>query len=133
MVQVSVQLGSFQFAYKQIRTTQETNSTKAQKKTGAGRKWIDLRVPLWFLEDQYRIAVVRSTSGWTSHLRCYRIVAEMTPFMIACQDGDIATAQSLIQSGTAAPFDQYNDYLYGDGLRIAADVSVKSNLEENHN
>ncbi|KAK4497252.1 hypothetical protein PRZ48_011702 [Zasmidium cellare] len=69
---------------------------------------VDLRLPIWFVRDQYRIAVNRSLSGWKYNLRYYRqyYFANLDPLMEACQEGNVPATQQLLQSRSVSPFDK---------------------------
>ncbi|KXS96700.1 hypothetical protein AC578_9434 [Pseudocercospora eumusae] len=88
--------------------THSSDSPIRRSTPSRGDAIFDLRLPVWFVQDQYRFAVNHSSSGWRYNIRHYRqyYYANLNPLMKACANGDIATAKDILRSGTVCPHDR---------------------------
>lgn len=99
---VSFQLSLLGFTIEQStsRTDKKINPRKRNKTAFA------MRLPAWFLQEQYDIQFIRATSRMLFHLEVCSIVSENSPIFQACYDCDIEKLKMLITTRQASIYDR---------------------------
>jgi hypothetical protein len=90
----------------QIRDTAVIQSVKKNVCT--------IRLPNWFVQDQYSLAIARSKSGWLFHPSVYRTVEFDSPLFRACRKGDLETMKMLLTTKQAYLGDRSSPVNEGD-------------------
>lgn len=60
-----------------------------------------IRLPNWFVQDQYSLAITRSKNGWMFHPSVYRTVDRDSRFFEACEHGDLEGMKRLLATKQA--------------------------------
>ena len=60
-----------------------------------------IRLPNWFVQDQYNLAISRSKNGWLFHPSVYRAVEHHSPFFMACKQGNVEEMKMLLTTKQA--------------------------------
>jgi hypothetical protein len=86
----------------EFSSEQDTQQTKNKTVLTAVKKSIcTIRLPTWFVQDQYNLAFARSKNGWLFHPVVYRAVDENSLFFKACRIGDLETMRMLLTTKQA--------------------------------
>lgn len=67
----------------------------------ASKNVCTIRLPKWFVQDQYNLALVRSKNGWLYLPSVYRTVEDDSPFFKACRDGNLDEMKMLLTTKQA--------------------------------
>lgn len=70
------------------------------------REAFSVRLPTWFLQEQYDLQLLRATSGWPFSLDFCRIVSWESPFFRACEKGNIKDVKILLSTKQASIYDR---------------------------
>jgi hypothetical protein len=81
-------------------------SPQALIKTKRTTRIFTVRLPIWFLEQQYDLQLLHATSGMPFKLNVCRIARPDSPFFNACRTGDIETIKVLLSKQQASIFDR---------------------------
>jgi uncharacterized protein YggL (DUF469 family) len=84
-----------------------------------------IRLPNWFVQDQYNLAIARSKNEWLFHPTVYRTVGFRSPFREACRYGDLETMKMLLTTKQAFLGDRY-----GSSAESALSVALRFNRFE---
>lgn len=100
-VKVGFQSMLFSFS---IEFSSETESQDAKDNAVARnitKRVCTIRLPRWFVQDQYNLAIARSKNEWLFHPSTYRTVGENSPFFKACRHGDLKEMKMLLTTKQA--------------------------------
>lgn len=101
-VKVGFQSMLFSFSVEFSSETENQENTKGKTVASAVKKSIcTIRLPNWFVQDQYNLAIARSKNGWMFQPSVYRIVDRNSMFFEACVDGDLETMRMLLTTKQA--------------------------------
>jgi hypothetical protein len=87
----------------EFSSEQDDRQTKSKTVGTAVKKNIcTIRLPSWFVQDQYNLAFARSKNGWLFHPTVYRTVDHVdSPMFEACIDGDLERIKMLLTTNQA--------------------------------
>jgi hypothetical protein len=83
-----------------------SHSQRALTKTKRTTRIFTVRLPTWFLRQQYDLQLLQATSGMPFTLSTCRIARPDSPFFNACRTGDIETIKILLSKQQASIFDR---------------------------
>ncbi|GAB7332732.1 hypothetical protein MBLNU13_g04475t2 [Cladosporium sp. NU13] len=101
--QIKVGFQSMLFNFS-VEISSETESQDAKGKAVAKHiteTVCTIRLPNWFVQDQYNLAIARSKNGWLFHPVMYRTVELDSPLFKACGKGDLKTIKMLLTTKQA--------------------------------
>lgn len=100
-VKVGFQSMLFSFSV-EFSSEHEERQNKGNAVAHATKKSVcNIRLPKWFVQDQYNLAIARSKNGWLFHPSVYRIVGDDSPFFEACRFGDVEEMKMLLTTKQA--------------------------------
>lgn len=70
------------------------------------KTFLTIRLPHWFLGQQYDMQFQRATVGWPFHLSVHRIVSWDDPIIQACRDGNILKVKLLLSTNKNSVYDR---------------------------
>jgi hypothetical protein len=127
-VKVGFQSTLFSFSV-EFSSEQENKQTKSKTVVNAVKKSIcTIRLPNWFVQDQYSLAIARSKNGWLFHPSICRTVEYDSPFILACRDGDLERIKMLLTTKQAFLGDRY-----GSSAESALSVALLSRASKHAN
>lgn len=65
-----------------------------------------VRLPYWFLQQQFALQLRRATAGWLFSRPVHRIVPDDCSLFEACRIGDVESIKTLLSTREASPFDR---------------------------
>jgi hypothetical protein len=104
-----------------VEFSSEQESQQAESKTvlkAIKKNVCTIRLPNWFVQNQYKLAFARSKNGWLFHPSVYRAVDRDSSFFEACQEGDLEKMKVLLSSKQAYLGDRVSNYP-GSALSVA--------------
>jgi len=93
-----------------VEISSEEGSQRTEGKTVVNaikKSFCTIRLPNWFVQDQYSLAISRSKNGWLFHPSMRRTVKYDSPFFEACRSGDLETMKMLLTTKQAFLSDRY--------------------------
>jgi hypothetical protein len=103
-------------------TIEHTSSTEDKKESvrKPAKTIFNIRIPSWFLQQQYNLQFQRATAGWPFHLSVHRIIPRDSPIADACMYGDINMVRRLLSTKEYSVYDRNVD---GESLFFTAAYS----------
>jgi len=92
-------LFSFSVEFSSEQQHQEGKSSAAAKEFA--KRVCTIRLPNWFVQDQYDLAIARSNHGWLFHPNVYRRVALDSQLFSACKYGQLEKIKALLTTEQA--------------------------------
>ena len=100
-VKVGFQSMLFSFSV-EFSSEHEERQTRGDAVANAAKKSVcNIRLPKWFVQDQYNLAIARSKNGWLFHPSVHRTVENGSPLFKACRSGDIEEMKMLLTTKQA--------------------------------
>jgi hypothetical protein len=82
------------------------NGKKGVKEAQSSEPTRTVRLPYWFLQQQYAFQLRRATAGWLFSRPVHRTVPYDCSLFEACRIGDIESIRTLLSTREASPFDR---------------------------
>ena len=82
------------------------NGKKGVKEAQSSEPTRTVRLPYWFLQQQYAFQLRRVTAGWLFSRPVHRTVPYDCSLFEACRIGDIESIRTLLSTREASPFDR---------------------------
>ncbi|GAB7323200.1 hypothetical protein MBLNU13_g05692t1 [Cladosporium sp. NU13] len=83
-----------------------TNGKKSVEEAPSVESTRIVRLPYWFLQQEYALQLRRATAGWLFSRPVHRIVPQDCSLFEACRIGDIESIRTLLSTREASPFDR---------------------------
>ena len=106
---MEVNLIFFRYTRERRRTVTALASDRAGPTATRETLYAVVRLPSWFLQQQWAVAVLRATTGWQYNLRIIRVLPYDANIFELCDEGNIERIGQLIESGEASIYDQMAD------------------------
>lgn len=100
---------SVSFGLLPLSLTVETVTSHQNQEVGnppVVRPVFTVKLPDWFLQQQYAVQLQHSTSGWLFSMAVHRVVPPDCLLFEACSNGDAAQVRMLISTGQASIYDR---------------------------
>jgi hypothetical protein len=86
----------------EVSSERKDKQTKGSVVAKAVKKSVcTMRLPKWFMQDQYNLAIAHSRNGWLFHPSVYRSVDYHCAFFNACSRGNLKSMKMLLETKQA--------------------------------
>ena len=104
---IEVQFALFKYTYE--RKGLSTATGERHQPTSAAHGEIArfrVKLPLWFIKEQWAVSILKATAGWQYSLRLYRVMHNDTEIFELCMAGNVEAVRARILAGDVSIYDQ---------------------------